>query len=166
MNRSTQAWAAGLTGAGALNLLHETAQKAIPAGPQMDLIAMRGLDRVLKPLSRRLTYRQLRGLAFAGDLASNTLYYSALVGVGESLSRRGRAGALGWTAVGFGLAAGLGAVFLPPKLGLGQQPSPDFRKTAAITTAVYLAGALVTAAVYRRLSSPEIGRGEQAFSGF
>jgi hypothetical protein len=166
MNPTLQTWGAGLAGAGALNVLHETARVTLPWGPHMDLIAMRGLDRVMRPLARQLSDQQLRALAFAGDLISNTLYYTALVGVGESLSRRGRAQALWWTAAGFGLGAGIGAVLLPPKMGLGQQPTPDFRKTAAITTAVYLAGALVAAAAFRRFSNPEIDRGEQTFSGF
>jgi hypothetical protein len=88
----------------------------------------------------------LHEAALVGDLVSNSFYYS-LVGAGS----RGdalRNGAL------LGLAAGLGAVFLPGPLGLGRQPT-DTPATQALTVAWYLAGGLAAGAAYAALASED-----------
>lgn len=62
----------------------------------------------------------------------------------------GRKGAVTRGAV-LGLAAGLGAVFLPGPLGLGTAPSRRTPATAVMTAAWYSLGELVAGAVYAAL---------------
>jgi hypothetical protein len=82
-----------------------------------------------------------RRLALAGDLVSNTLFYS-LTGVGEK-SHAWRTGGL------LGLGAGVGAVTLPPLLGLGRRPTRRTRATKAMSVGWYVAGELAAAATLR-----------------
>ena len=85
--------------------------------------------------------------ALVGDLVSNSLYYS-LVGAGARQDAM-RNGAL------LGLAAGLGAVFLPEPLGLGRQPTEDSPETQLMTVAWYLLGGLAAGAAYSAIASDE-----------
>ena len=85
----------------------------------------------------------MQATALAGDLVSNTLYY-ALVG----MLRPRHAGSAGG---GLGLLAGLGAVLLPPVMGLGSKPGARHKRTIAMTIAYYTLGGLVAVAVDRAL---------------
>jgi hypothetical protein len=82
-------------------------------------------------------------LTLAGDLASNTAYFG-VVGAGP----RERAVALG---AALGIAAGAGAVLLPPYLGLSGATTGRTGATVALTVALYTAGGLVAGAAYRAL---------------
>ena len=53
--------------------------------------------------------------------------------------------------VALGLAAGVGAVLLPPQLGLSGATTGRTGATAALTVALYAAGGLVAGAAYRAL---------------
>jgi len=83
-------------------------------------------------------------IALAGDIASNTAYYS-LVG----LAGRGNEIAAGTL---LGLAAGIGAVTLPGPLGLGEEPSARSPQTKVMTVAWYIAGGLAAGLIFRSLS--------------
>jgi hypothetical protein len=85
-----------------------------------------------------------------GEIVSNTVYYS-LIGAGSrsGLLRRG---------VLIGLAAGLGAVLLPPRLGLGSPPGEKRPVTPLLTIAWYTAGG-VTAALAMHLWDGSGSRG-------
>jgi hypothetical protein len=52
-----------------------------------------------------------------------------------------------------GLAAGLGAVFLPGPLGLGSAPSNRTTQTQAMTVGWYLLGGLAAGLAYQTLGS-------------
>jgi hypothetical protein len=142
------ALASGFVGAAALTAIHETARQMIDAPPRMDVVGMRGLERLYRfagaePPGTDVLYRQ----TMAGDLMSNGVYYAAIPG--------GSARAVWTKAVALGLAAGVGAILLPRPLGLGEPPNNERTRTRVLTVAWYLAGALVTAAVAnggRRLS--------------
>lgn len=133
----------GAVGAGFLTAVHESARRVYRHAPRVDLIGMRAIAKPLKKAGYAVPEDQrLHRLALAGDLVSNSLYYSlALLGSPEKRWRR---------AFLLGSAAGIGAVVLPPFLGLGQQPSRKFKVTAALTGLWYLSGALVTVAAARR----------------
>ncbi len=149
--KPTEALASGLAGASALTVLHETARRLVPDAPRVDVIGMRALAKSLRTLGRRPPRRErLFDLTMAGDLASNTLYY-ALVGVGgpEGAPTRGAA---------LGVVAGLGTVFLPPRLGLGRQPGRDTPWTQAMTVAWYTVGGLAAGAAYRQLAAEDAPR--------
>lgn len=137
-----QALASGAIGACTLTLLHETARQFIPHAPRVDVIGMRAIARPMRALDQEPPPRDtLYYLAMAGDLAGNALYYSfAAANDAENAWLRGAA---------LGLAAGVGAAFLPPPLGLGKQPGQQFPATQAMTIAWYLAGGLATAAASR-----------------
>lgn len=130
---------AGFLGACTLNLIHESARVSIPHAPHVDEIAMRGLNKMGVQAPRT----PLRTIALAGDIVSNSLYYAA---IGWLANRYNKKSLWGW-AWGLGLAAGVGAVVLPPKMGLGQQPTTNMKATGSMTVAWYLLGALATAAL-------------------
>ena len=131
----------GVAGAVALTLVHETARRVIPHAPRVDVIGVRAISRPLRAAGYEPPrYKHLHRMALAGELASNSAYYS-LIGAGDR-SHVWRRGAI------LGLLAGLGAAFLPPVLGLGQQPHRKTPVTQLMTVAWYLLGGLAAAAVY------------------
>ena len=142
------ALASGLVGSSVLTLVHETARHLIPNAPRVDVIGMRAIAWPMREVGAEPPPRDaLFYLTMAGDLAGNALYYS-LVGLGDP-HRVWLRGSL------LGLAAGLGAAFLPPVLGLGQQPGARYPATQAMTVAWYSIGGLAAAAAFQALSEKE-----------
>lgn len=134
----------GAAGAIVLTAIHQSARRLIDDAPRMDLLGMRALAQLFEATGQAPPPRDtLYDLTLAGDLASNALYYS-LVGLGEEGAEWKR-GAL------LGLTAGVGAVVLPPLLGLGSAPSRRTAATAAMTVAWYTAGGLAAAGMARLL---------------
>ncbi len=134
-----KALGSGTVGAVALTALHETARRVLPNAPRADLLGERAIDRSLRAVGMRPpSGPRLHRWALAGDLLSNSLFYS-LVG-----SQGGRKAWLRGSLLGLG--AGLGAVVLPGPLGLGTRPSARTPATVAMTLGWYLAGGLVAAA--------------------
>lgn len=134
----------GLAGAVALTAVHETARRILPHAPRMDTVGRRALVRGTRKLGFEPPAPEYRQpAALAGELASNTLYYT-LVGLGRKPSPLLRGGALG-------SLAGLAAVALPPVLGLGRAPRGTTKDTQAMTAGWYLIGGLVAAATYKLL---------------
>jgi hypothetical protein len=135
----------GLAGAVALTLVHETARRVIPHAPRVDVIGVRAISRPMRAAGYEPPhYNRLHRMALAGEMVSNSAYYS-LIGAGdrEHVWRRGTI---------LGLAAGLGAALLPPVLGLGQQPHRKTPFTQILTVAWYLIGGLAAALAYDALS--------------
>ncbi len=139
-----RALAGGIAGALVLTGLHETARRLLPHAPRMDVIGERAVSRSMEAVGRTPpTGQRLYRATLAGELLSNALFYS-VVGAGSS-SRVLRRGLL------LGLAAGLGAVLLPPRLGLGYPPAQKAPLTPLLTIAWYTAGGLAAAAAARAL---------------
>ncbi|HEV2799589.1 MAG TPA: hypothetical protein VGW12_03780 [Pyrinomonadaceae bacterium] len=135
----------GLVGACVLTLIHESARRALPRAPRMDVLGMRAIARSMRGAGQEPPpAEELHQLALAGDIVSNSLYYS-LVGVGRPEGALVRGGLLG-------LAAGVGAVLLPEPLGLGHAPSARTTETKAMTIAWYLAGGLAAGFAYQLLA--------------
>lgn len=140
-------WAAigsGAVGATVLTAVHETARRRWDDAPRMDVLGRRAIERSLiavgidPPRGERL-----QQTALAGDVISNSLYYSFVAaGCPEGAVTRGAL---------LGLAAGVGAVLLPGPLGLGEEPSNRTRQTQLATVAWYLLGGLAAGATYRLL---------------
>ena len=141
-----KALGSGLVGACALTLIHETARRYIDDAPRMDVVGMRALSRGLRAVDVEPPV-PLHETALVGELVSNSLFYG-LVGVGDPEDGL-RNGAL------LGLAAGLGAVYLPEPLGLGRQPARNSTETNLLTVAWYLLGGLAAGAAYQALASDE-----------
>ena len=141
-----KALGSGLAGAVALTLIHETARRLAPeTAPRMDVLGMRAIQKAALAVDAEPPV-PLHEAALVGDIVSNSVYYS-LVGAGA------RSDALRNGAI-LGLAAGIGAVFLPGPLGLGRQPT-DTPTTQALTVAWYLVGGLAAGAAYAAFSADD-----------
>lgn len=152
MNRSKvlQALGSGFVGAVAVTAINESARRVIPNAPRLDVLGMRALARGLRDAEIPPPQgEKLRGTALAGDLLSNSLYYSLAAAGGSR--RNWLLGAL------LGLGAGVGAAVLPPRIGLGRQPG-ETAATRAMTVAWYFAGGLATAAVLTFLDNRSAGK--------
>lgn len=140
-------WAAigsGAVGATVLTAVHETARQRWDDAPRMDVLGRRAIARSLEYVGVEPPRgERLQQTALAGDVVSNSLYYS-LVAAGSPEGAVTR-GAL------LGLAAGVGAVLLPGPLGLGEKPSNRTRQTQVATVAWYLLGGLAAGVTYRLL---------------
>ncbi len=146
--------AAGLAGAVALNIVHETVRRLRPAdAPRMDLLGMRALARGFRAVDATPPPApELHRLTLAADVVSNALYF-ALVGTGKGSLGRGLL---------LGLAAGAGGVLLPGPLGLGEAPSNRTPQTQAMTVAWYTLGGLVAGAVGGGLRKKKRGKRRRA----
>ncbi len=134
----------GLAGACTLTLVHEAARHSVPHAPQVHVIGERALRRSARAVgSGRAEQRSLYGPALVGELISNGLYYS-LVGIGGA-RHAVQVGAV------MGAVAGVGAVTLPPRMGLGRQPDRKSPVTELMTIAWYTLGGLAAGLAYRRL---------------
>jgi hypothetical protein len=141
MSRATRSLASGIAGALTLTAIHEVARRRFASAPRMDEVAMRGLRKILPGKFR--DPRRLHQLALAGDLLSNSVYYSVIAAPTRKATWM-RAGVLG-------TAAGLCALFLPERLGLGVPHNSHRRTNQFMTVGWYLAGALATAFVATRV---------------
>ncbi len=145
MNAFATAALAGAAGAGATTLLHELTRRLAPDAPRVDLLGMQALARVLRAGGMRPPAGdELYALTLMGDLLSNT----ACFGLVRVVSRD-KALPVG---TALGVAAGLGAVYLPPFLGLSTLPTQRTGATRALTMALYTAGGAVAGLTYRALS--------------
>jgi hypothetical protein len=136
----------GLAGAVALTILHETLKRVDPDTPRMDLLGMDAATKTLKSVGAKVPDRkELFNWTLAGDIISNTIYYSlAVSGKKKSTWLRGSV---------LGLAAGIGAVALPKSLGLNDEHSNRTAKTKVMTTALYSIGGLVASATTKYLQN-------------
>lgn len=136
---------AGLGGAVALNLLHESLKKKDKDMPRVDVLGEEALQKSLSYFGMTIKNDDtLYKATLAGDIISNALYYSTIGGGGsKNVFPR---------ALAYGLAAGVGAITLPEPLGLDEAPVTKTNKTKVLTVGYYLAGALVTAAIIKAIS--------------
>ena len=141
-----RALTSGIAGAVVLTAVHETARRTIPHAPRMDVIGRRGIAKSMYALGAEPPKGgSLQVAALVGDIVSNSLFYS-LIGLGSDRRRpTWRRGLL------LGLAAGIGAVMLPPVIGLGGQPGRRGIFTHLLTVSWYTIGGLVAAATLRSL---------------
>ena len=106
---------------------------------------MRALRRFVPAFrNERPSAGRLRNWALAGDLVANSIYYAAVPA---------RTKAETWTrAATLGLSAGVGALLLPPAVGLGDPPNSHSSANKAMTLAWYVAGAIVAASAANMLT--------------
>ena len=145
MTTLTNSLLSGLAGAVALNVLHETVRQVEPKAPRVDKLGKRGIIKITKAMGLPTpTGNALYATAMAGDITSNTLYYS-LVGLAPPQA----AWPLGAV---LGALAGAGAVTLAEPMRLGDEPVRRTSATAAMTVAWYTVGGLATAAMFSWLN--------------
>ena len=136
---ASKALASGAVGAGVLTLIHQTAIGRVPRAPRMDVVGMRAVDHVTEWMgTENLPRTRLNRVALAGDLFANSLYYSMVAG---------RTRAETWQrGLMLGAMAGIGALSLPERLGLGTPPDGGSRSNQLMTVAWYVLGGLAAAA--------------------
>ena len=136
---------AGLAGACALNIVHQALKKADEKAPHVDELGMEALSTSLDtvgvppPEGKKLFY-----ITLAGDIISNTVYYS-LAAIGGRRNRAGRATFLG-------LLAGMGAVYLPKQMHLNPAHTGRTSRTQYLTMGLYTFGGAVAGIVMQLLS--------------
>jgi len=137
---------AGLGGAIALNLLHESLKRLNGDMPRIDKLGEEALQKALDKIGLPAPEGNNLYLATLGaDVVSNALYYSA-IGVGDPKHLWARA-------IGLGITAGTGAVTLPEEMGLDATPVVKTTMTKSLTIGYYLFGALVTAGILKAMGS-------------
>lgn len=136
---------AGLGGAVALNLLHESLKKQSNV-PRIDLLGEEALQKTLGYFGTHINDDDnLYAATLAGDVLSNSIYYS-MIGGGSRETIWPRA-------IAFGLAAGIGAITLPQPMGLDPEPVTRTNQVKALTVAYYVAGALVTGLLIKAMDT-------------
>jgi hypothetical protein len=123
----------GAAGAMALTAVHQAARALTDSAPRMDVVGMRALARGAEAAgtSAPRTHDGRYRATLAGDLLCNSAYYSL-----ATTYTRGAA---------LGLLAGIGALVLPQKMGLGTPPKSELLSNRAMTVAWYLIGGLAAA---------------------
>jgi len=134
---------AGIAGAASVNVAHEVTRQITPRAPRVDVIGMRALASMCTAAGFDPP-EHLRTATLAGDMATNSLYYSlvALGGAKGAVAAGGALGALG----------GIAGLVLPPRMNLGDAEVNRTPATQAMTIAFYLAGGLVAGLTYRLLA--------------
>ena len=143
--RKLKAMIAGLAGAVALNVLHETVKRFDSKAPRVDLIGKQALTKTLESVGATPpTGASLTQATVIGDIFSNTLYYS-LIGSGK--------GNTNWIkGIMLGLSAGIGALSLPKHMGLDDTPVTKSVRSETLTVAYYTIGGIIAAAAFAALN--------------
>jgi hypothetical protein len=136
--RTQDALLSGVAGAAALTAVHQAARLISDNAPRMDVVGMRAIARGKEAAGTSsaadVPAREnpaLYNMALAGDLVFNSAYYSL-----ATTWARGAA---------LGLIAGIGALLLPRRMGLGDPPGSELLSNQAMTVAWYVVGGLAAA---------------------
>ncbi|MGK9116439.1 hypothetical protein [Olivibacter jilunii] len=134
----------GLAGALILNIIHESAKKLFKEAPEIDKVGQEAIKKTSRTVGiTPPTGKKLYTTTLLSDLASNTMYYSA-IGKGDSQG-------LFWRGAGYGLTAGLGAIGLTKPLGLNDAPINKSMVSKILTVAWYTLGGIVAASAIKLL---------------
>jgi len=134
---------AGLGGAIAVNLLHETLKKKVKDAPRLDKLGEEAVQKtVVQTTDSAIQSKdKLYATALGADLVANAMYF-AMIGAGNTKHI--------WPkALTLGLTAGTGAITLPSALGLNSATTDKTPKTKSMTVGYYLFGAIVTAGILK-----------------
>lgn len=133
----------GLVGSVVLTSLHQLLQKNYKNAPRMDLLGEEAIAKGFNKVGAdRPSEKKLHNMAITGDIIANTLFFGAAATTISSCSK----GTL------LGIAAGLGGVYLPEKLGLNPEHSNKTLQTKILTVGLYALGGYVAGKVIDRLS--------------
>ncbi|WP_227006285.1 hypothetical protein [Rufibacter latericius] len=147
LNKWLRSSIAGLAGAMAVTVVHETVRRFYPKAPRMDILGMRAIAKGLRYAGQTPPDDdKLHTWSLVGDIVSNGLYYS-LTGGGKKAWWRGAV---------LGAAAGVGGVILPGPMGLGVAPSARTKQTQALTIGYYLLAGVVAGGVAKWLRKVKV----------
>ena len=139
----------GVAGAIVLNLIHEVARKNITHAPHVNKVGEEGVVKLVKYLGGSPPKGDtLYASTLVGDLIGNAVYFSA---VGKGKPRN-----IWMRGIGLGLAAGLGAIILPSKMGLDDQPVKHSTLTQVLTVTWYTLGGVAAAGVAAALQRKQV----------
>jgi hypothetical protein len=143
-----------MAGAAALTAVHQFARTVTDNAPRMDVVGMRALARGINAAGGEATqsHKGLYGATLVGDLISNTAYYSLATNY-----TRGTV---------MGILAGIGALVLPPRMGLGDPPHSEQLSNKIMTVAWYTLGGLAAACTANWLADRRVGRTPQMLGGW
>jgi len=128
---------AGLGGAIALNILHETIRKNFDNVPHINELGEEALLKMTDHTPLNITgENSLYAATLAGDIISNGFYYATTATNHNFTS---------------GLLAGVGAIALPNKMGLDDTPVAENNKKKIMTVGYYVFGAWVTKLIYDKI---------------
>ena len=128
---------AGFAGAIALNILHETIRKNFDNVPEINKLGEEALLKMTDNTPINITgEKNLYAATLVGDIVSNGMYYATTATKSNLTS---------------GLLAGVGAIVLPKKMGLNENPVASNNKKKIMTVGYYVFGALVTKFVYDKI---------------
>ena|SRR6218665_1257291 len=128
---------AGLCGAIALNILHETIRKNFDNVPHINEVGEEALIKMTDGTAVEIKgEKTLYAATLVGDIVSNGLYY-ATTATSHNITS--------------GLLAGAGAIALPKQMGLNDAPVAETYKKKAMTVGYYLFGAFVTKFIYNKI---------------
>ncbi|CAD7798343.1 hypothetical protein CHRY9390_00322 [Chryseobacterium aquaeductus] len=128
---------AGFAGAIALNILHETIRKNFDNVPEINKLGEEALLKMTDNTPINITgENNLYAATLVGDIVSNGMYYATTATKSNLTS---------------GLLAGVGAIVLPKKMGLNENPVASNNKKKIMTVGYYVFGALVTKFVYDKI---------------
>jgi len=129
---------AGLGGAIALTILHETVRKNCKNAPEINKVGEEALEKSLNQFDASIdSPDKLYAATLVGDVVGNGIYYAG--------TATNKAGLLS------GLAMGVGTVLLPRKIGLDDAPVAENNQKKMMTIGYYLFGALVTKLIYDQI---------------
>ncbi len=133
----------GLTGSLILTAMHQLLKNNYAAAPRMDLLSEEIIEKGFDKIGAdQPSEEKLHNIALVSDIAVNALFFSAAAITVSSCSK----GTL------LGIAAGLGGVYLPEKLGLNPEHSNKTLQTKILTVGLYALGGYVSGKVIDRLS--------------
>ena len=143
-----------MAGAAALTAVHQVARAVTDNAPRMDVVGMRALSRGLNAAGGepRPTHKGLYRATLAGDLICNSAYYSLATNY-----TRGAA---------MGLLAGVGALVLPQRLGLGDPPHSELLSNKVMTVAWYVIGGIAAAATANWLAGRRAEANREFVGGY
>lgn len=128
---------AGLGGAIALNILHETIRKNFDNVPEINKLGEEALMKITEHTPINITGKDnIYAATLVGDIVSNGIYYATTATKSDMTS---------------GLLAGIGAVALPKSLGLNEDPVAETTQKKLMTIGYYLFGAIVTRVIYNKI---------------
>jgi len=128
---------AGLGGAVALSILHETIRKNFDHVPHINELGEEALSKMTDDTAISITGKDNMYVAtLVSDIVSNGLYYATTATKHDLTS---------------GILAGVSAISLPKPLGLDDKPVAETNQKKLMTVGYYLFGALVTKFIYDRI---------------
>ena len=133
----------GLIGSLVLTMLHQALKNNYSNAPRMDLLGEEALEKGFDKLGIDPPEEEkLYNISMAGDIILNSLFFSLAATTISSCSK----GTL------MGAAAGIGALYLPEKLGLNPEHSNKTLQTKILTVSLYTIGGYVAGKVMDRMS--------------